>query len=185
MQILVDFFPLLAFLGAYLYWDDIFSALQVLMVAMPVSFLIKWWITGKIDKMLLGSTIILLVMGSITLIYRDPLFLFWKPTVFYWVAAAAFLASQFIGEKLLIERLFAVLGDMPAKRWRTLNYVWIVFFVLSGFLNLYVAYNFSEAFWVKFKVFGFTAITFVFIILQMIWLMRSMKDKESQQSEAD
>ncbi len=63
--------------------------------------------------------------------------------------------------------------------------MWVLFFVLSGFLNLYVAYNFSEAFWVKFKVFGFTAITFVFIFLQMIWLMRLMKDKESQQSEAD
>ena len=99
MQILVDFFPLLLFLGAYLYSDDIFVALQILMIAMPVSFLIKWWITRKIDKMLLGSTVVLLIMGSATLVFRNPVFLYWKPTVFYWIAAIAFLASQFVGER--------------------------------------------------------------------------------------
>lgn len=185
MQILVDFFPLLAFFGAYLYSSDIFIALQVLMVAMPVSFILKWWITRKVDKMLLGSTIVLLVMGSITLFYRDPVFLYWKPTVFYWAVAIAFLASQFFGEKLIVQRLFESLGELLPAQWRKLNYSWILFFTASGFLNLYIAYNYSEKFWVNFKVFGFTAISFVFILIQMVWLTRSMKDKKSEQAEAE
>lgn len=185
MQILVDFFPLLLFLGAYLYSDDIFVALQILMIAMPVSFLIKWWITRKIDKMLLGSTVILLIMGSATLIFRNPVFLYWKPTVFYWIAAIAFLASQFIGEKPVAQRFFDSLGEMAAHQWRKLNLLWVLFFVASGFLNLYVAYNFSERFWVKFKVLGFTGISFLFIIGQVLWLMRVMKEKDPKHSEAE
>lgn len=185
MQLLVDFFPLLLFFGAYLYSDDIFVALQVLMIAMPVSFLIKWRITRKIDKMLLGSTVILLVMGSVTLFYRDPVFLYWKPTVFYWLAASAFLASQFIGEKPLAQRIFDSLGKIATGQWKMLNFAWVVFFIAAGFLNLYVAFNFSEKIWVNFKVFGFTAITFLFIIGQVVWLMQIMEDKEPERKEAE
>ena len=185
MQLLIDFFPLLLFLGAYLYFDDLFIALQVLMVAMPIAFFIKWWLTRKIDKMLLGSTVLLLVMGSATLVFRNPMFLFWKPTAFYWAAAIAFLASQFIGPKPIVQRLFHSVGEMPADRWRKLNIAWVIFFAASGFLNLYVAFNFSESFWVKFKVFGFTAITFVFILVQVIWLVQNAKQTEPSQQEAD
>ena len=53
MQLLVDFLPLLLFLGTYLKTGDIYTALPVLMVAMPIAFLIKWALTKKIDKMLL------------------------------------------------------------------------------------------------------------------------------------
>ena len=183
MQFLVDFFPLLMFLGTYLAYEDIFLALKVLMVAMPIAFIIKWRLTREIDKMLLGSTLLLLVMGGATLIFRNPMFLYWKPTAFYWVAALVFLGSQFLGEKPMVHRLFASIGRMPQAKWHQLNIAWVIFFVLSGFLNLYVAFNFDEAFWVKFKVLGFTGITFVFIVVQMVWLMRHLEQVDSPDEE--
>ncbi len=185
MQLLVDFIPLLLFLGTYLRTDNLFDALVVLMIAMPISFLVKWRLTGKIDKMLLGSTVLLLILGSATLLFRNPLFLYWKPTAFYWLAAVAFLGSQYIGDKTIVERLFASVGEMAADQWVRLNITWVVFFVLSGILNLYVAFNFSEKFWVKFKVFGFTAIMFVFILLQMIWLSKHLKEKPTEHEETE
>jgi len=45
-----------------------------------------------------------------------------------------------------------------------------VFFIAAGALNIYVAYNFSEGTWVKFKVFGLMALTFVFMIAQTLWI---------------
>ena len=66
-----------------------------------------------------------------------------------------------------------------------LNIAWVLFFAAAGVLNLYVAYNFSEAFWVKFKVFGFTGITFAFIIIQMIWLMKYLKNEADETEETD
>jgi len=185
MQMLVDFFPLLLFLGAFLYTGDLFVGLQVLMVAMPLSFMIKWWITKKIDKILLGSTVVLLIMGSVSLVTKNANFLLWKPTVFYWILSVIFLGSQFIGEKPISQRFFSSVGEMPLAQWRKLNVAWVVFFAAAGVLNLYVAMNYSQETWAYFKVFGFTGITFVFIIAQVFWLTRHMKELQSEQTEAD
>ena len=185
MQMLVDFFPLLLFLGAFLYTGDLFVGLQVLMVAMPLSFMIKWWITKKIDKILLGSTVVLLIMGSVSLVTKNANFLLWKPTVFYWILSVVFLGSQFIGEKPISQRFFSSVGEMPLAQWRKLNVAWVVFFAAAGVLNLYVAMNYSQETWAYFKVFGFTGITFVFIIAQVFWLTRHMKELQPEQTEAD
>jgi len=185
MQMLVEFLPLLLFLGAFLYSGDLMVALQVLMVAMPIAFLIKWRITGKIDKILLGSTVVLLIMGSVSLVTKNPNFLFWKPTVFYWIMAIAFLGSQFIGEKPFAQRFLSAVGEMPIEKWRKLNVAWIVFFVVGGFLNLYVAFNYSQQFWVYFKVFGFLGLTFLFIVGQFFWLSGHVIEPEPEQSEGE
>jgi intracellular septation protein len=182
MQLLVDFFPLLLFFITYLYSLDIYLAMKVLMVAMPIAFAIKWWLTGKFDKMMFGSIIALFIFGSAALLLKDPVYLYWKPTVFYWVMALVLLGSQFIGKKPLVARMFAEIGEVPDQRWRQLNIVWVLFFILSGVLNVYVFKNFSEPTWVKFKVFGFTALTFIFIVVQMMWLSKYLKQPDSEEA---
>ena len=157
------------------------------MVAMPIGLVIKSVAKKKLDKVYLGSTVFLLVMGGATLVYRNPLFLYWKPTVFYWVMSVVFLASHWVGDKTIAQRLFGKVGDMPRNKWQVLNLAWAVFFVIIGVLNIYVAYNFSEAFWVKFKVFGLTALTLVFAIMQAVWMTKAMRKKDSadEQLEAE
>ena len=73
MQLLADFLPLLFFFAAYMY-DDLYFAVGVLMVAMPVGLVLKTYLTKKLDKIYLGSTIFLLILGSATLFFRNPLF---------------------------------------------------------------------------------------------------------------
>jgi intracellular septation protein len=182
MNLLIDFFPLAFFLTGYAY-GGIYFALVLLMIAMPIAVLIKYLRTRKLDKMYFWSTILLLLAGSMTLYFRNPLFLYWKPTVFYWVAASAFLVSGFVGEKPLAKRFFGIvdgfdLEEVPPGQWRALNYVWVLFFVAVGLLNIYVAYNYEQATWVKFKVFGLTALTFVFLIGQSFWIVRFMKEED-------
>jgi intracellular septation protein len=43
---------------------------------------------------------------------------------------------------------------------------------VAGALNLYVAYNYDEATWVNFKLFGLMGLTFVFALLQGVWIAR-------------
>ncbi|HEY5643749.1 MAG TPA: inner membrane-spanning protein YciB [Woeseiaceae bacterium] len=174
MHALFEFLPLILFLGAFLY-KDIYFALIVLMVAMPIGLGVKYFRTQKLDKMYFWSTTFLLVAGTLTLYFRNPLFLYWKPTAFYWAVAVAFLCSFWVGEKTLVQRFFGMIGELnlenvTSTQWRRLNIAWIAFFVAAGILNIYVAYNFSEATWVKFKVFGLMALTFVFMIGQTFWL---------------
>lgn len=191
MQALFELLPLILFLGAYLLSGDIYVALGVLMVAMPIGFVIKYVKTRKVDKMYLWSTVFLLVFGAATFYFRNPQFLYWKPTAFYWVVGVAFLISTWVGDKPLVKRFFGLTADLPLdqltrSQWTGLNLVWVAFFAVMGLANIYVAYNFPEAFWVKFKVFGLMGLTLIFMIAQTFWLASKMRDpEEAKATEGD
>ena len=73
--------------------------------------------------------------------------------------------------------------ELPDHAWTKLNLAWVGFFVFAGALNIYVAYSFEESVWVNFKLFGLFGITFVFLVLQTLWLSRYMPDEEEQNKE--
>ena len=182
MTLLFEFLPLVLFLIAFLY-KGIYAALVVLMIAMPIGLLVKYSRTKAWDKMYLWSTVFLLIAGSLTLYFRNPLFLYWKPTVFYWVVAAAFLGSQFFAETPLAQKFFGLvdglnLEKISASQWSRLNLTWVAFCVGAGALNIYVAYNFEQATWVKFKVFGLMSLMFVFMLGQTIWIVNAIGDDD-------
>ena len=181
MNLQFEFLPLILFLGAFFY-KDIYLALIVLMIAMPIGLLVKYVRTRKFDKMYFWSTVFLLAAGTLTLYFRNPFFLYWQPTVFYWVVGAVFLGSLWVGDKPLVQRFFGLVEGMQLERitpqqWRSLNIVWVLFFIGAGALNIYVAYNFSEATWVNFKVFGLMALTFVFMVAQTFWIASQLSDE--------
>ncbi len=178
MHVLFEFLPLILFLVAYLL-KDIYFALGVLMVAMPAGLAVKYLRTRKLDRMYLWSTALLLIAGAATFYFRNPKFLYWKPTAFYWALAVAFLASNWIGDRPLVKRFFEMTGELPTANmsiaeWARLNYVWVAFFILMGALNIYVAYNYPEPFWVNFKVFGLMGLTIVFMLAQGFWLFAKL-----------
>jgi len=169
MQLLVDYIPLVAFILAYFY-KDIFFATGMLMVVMPLVLVLQWLMTKKINKIYAASTVLVLVLGGATLAFRNPTFLYWKPTVLNWLIAIVFLGSQWIGEKTIVQKMLDNAAELSPDQWVRLNQIWVVFFSIVGGINLYVAYNFSEAFWVKFKLFGMLGLTLVFVVIQSVWL---------------
>lgn len=188
MNMLFEFFPLLLFLGA-LFLKDIYAAVTVLMIAMPIGLAVKTVRTGSIDKMYLWSTIFALALGGLTLYFRNPYFTYWKPTAFYWVVGVAFLASTWVGDKPLAQRVFGLveginLEKISPSQWKNLNLVWVAFFVVAGLLNIYVAYNYSEKTWATFKVFGLMAFSFVFMVAQTLWIANIIGD-EDEDEEAE
>lgn len=189
MQVLFEFLPLILFLGAYLY-KGIYFAIGALMIAMPIGFVIKYVRTKKVDKMYMWSTVFLLVFGAAALYFRNADFIYWKPTAFYWAVSIAFLLSLWIGEKPLVRRFLEIGGELPTEKivpadWRRLNLVWVVFFAAMGIANIYVAYNYSEQFWVNFKVFGLLALTFVFMIAQGLWLVAKLGNDDAATNSGD
>ena len=178
------FFPLLLFLGTLLL-KDIYAAVVVLMITMPIGLAIKRIRTGSLDKMYMWSTVFALFFGALTLYFRNPYFTYWKPTAFYWAVGIAFLASSWIGEKPLAQRFFGLVEGLNLEKitkvqWTRLNYVWVLFFAVTGVLNIYVAYNYSEKTWGTFKVFGLMAFTFVFMVAQTLWIAGIIGDDEEE-----
>ena len=184
MSMLFEFLPLLLFLGTLLF-KDIYAAVVVLMVAMPIGLAVKTIRTGSLDKMYFWSTVFALFFGALTLYFKNPYFTYWKPTAFYWVVAFAFLASTWVGEKPLAQRFFGLVEGLNLEKvsqtqWTRLNYVWVLFFAFAGFLNIYVAYNYSEKTWGTFKVFGLMALTFVFMLAQTLWIANIIGEDQDE-----
>jgi intracellular septation protein len=129
-----------------------------------------------------------LLFGAATLVLRSAKFIQWKPSIFLWSMALAFLASSVIGKQTLVERLFtSAVGELKVqpRDWLKANLAWVAFCILAGAANLYVAYNFSEAAWVKIKVFGLSGVMFVFMFLLLLWLHSRGKAPAAQATDAD
>ena len=177
MKQILEFLPIVLFFGAYQMdgetltvgawshtFDGIFSATAVLMIATIAVWLIMLAITQRNDKRLMWMMVAIVVFGTATLVLRDQRFIQWKPTVFNWVMAVLFFGSQFVGEKTLLERLLSQQLVLSEVIWKRLNALWVTNFVTVGALNLYVAYQYEEAFWVSYKLYS----SIGFILLMML-----------------
>ena len=180
MQLLIEFVPVLAFLLAYFYFGGIYVATTVLMILMPLSLAILWLRTRRMPGMFLISTLLVLAFGAATLMLRDARFIQWKPSIFMWMLAAAFLASAFIGKQPLAQRFLQQAVDdrtMTRGEWLALNASWVLYGLVAGVANILVARNASEGTWVGFKFWGLTGLMFVFILGQFYWLHANGKLK--------
>jgi intracellular septation protein len=169
MQLLFDFLPVIAFFVAYKL-TDIYVATGVIIVAVVAQTAIQWFRHRKVSTMALISGGLVLVFGGLTLLIHDKAFIQWKVTVVNWLFATAFIASRFIGERTVIERLLGENLTLDRTLWRRLNWAWALFFLAIGAVNLYVAYNFREEVWVNFKLFGVLGLTLAFAVGQGVWL---------------
>ena len=95
------------------HFDGIYSATAVLMAATVLQVLFTFALTRKFEKRLMWLASAVLVFGGATLFFHNQMFIQWKPTIFNWALALAFGASQFIGDRNLMQR---TLGLQAATR---------------------------------------------------------------------
>ncbi len=199
MKLFLDFFPVFLFFIVYTFYGDlpavfitsanvllpfldltvadskdaIYLATFVAIIATFIQVVLSTIINKKVEKMHLITLGLFIAFGGATLFLKDPLFIKWKPTAINWLFGFVFLLSQFIGEKPLVQRLMGQAVELsPLAIWHRLNWLWVGFFLVSGLLNIYVAFNFSEETWVNFKLFGLLGLTVVFIIAQAVFLSK-------------
>jgi len=171
MKFLFDLFPVILFFIAFKFFG-IFAATAVAMIATIAQIIYVKVRHGVVDKMLLMSGAIITVFGGATLLLHDPQFIQWKPTILYWLFTAGLLGSQLLFKKNPMRSMMEKQVSLPDAVWSRLNIAWAMLFLALGFLNLYVAYHYSQDIWVNFKLFGITGIMFVFIILQTIFISK-------------
>jgi intracellular septation protein len=131
----------------------------------------------KIDTMLWVSLVLVVVLGGLTIWFHSETFIKWKPTMLYWVMAAAFLLGPLLFGKNLLRLLLGEQLQLPDAIWQRLNWAWVAFFAVMGALNLWVAYTFSTDTWVNFKLFGSIGLMLVFTVAQGLYLSRHLPDE--------
>lgn len=192
---LIDFIPLLLFFIVYkteprtldlaghsFAFGGIFSATAFLIGSSLVVYGLLFIRQRRLEKSQWLTLLACLLFGGMTLAFHSETFLKWKAPVVNWLFALAFLGSHFIGDRVLIQRIMGHALNLPAAVWNRLNVAWIIFFLICGAANLFVAFTF-ERFWVDFKVFGSLGMTLLFLLGQGVYLSRHLHDHEPSKTE--
>lgn len=186
MTTLLELAPLAAFFLAY-QWQGLYVATAVLMVASLVLLFAHRLLYGNFKNVHVVTAVLVVVLGSATLLLHDKRFIQWKPTVLFGLFAAALLISGLIGKKPLIQRMFtAMMPDgfaLSPRGWQGLNLLWAAWFALVAGANLYVAKVYSEQVWVNFHTYGVSLATLVFMLPQVFWMASKTSAVEAGQSD--
>ncbi|HET9112580.1 MAG TPA: septation protein A [Burkholderiales bacterium] len=177
MKFLFDLFPILLFFIAYKF-GGIYIATAVSIVASIVQIGYLLIRHKKVDMAMWISLGIVIVLGGATLVSHNDTFIKWKPTALYWLFAITLLASPLLFKKNIIRSMLSEQITLPERVWRKLNLSWAIFFIVMGLVNRYVALTYSTDVWVNFKLFGSTAMMFIFIIGQGIVLNKYLDNKK-------
>jgi intracellular septation protein len=172
MKQLLDFVPIAIFVAAYQFSGDFYVATAALMGAVTLQLAITWLVERSLSRTLLFTFWAVMLFGGLTLLLHDRTFLFWKPTVVNWLFAAIVLGSELIGRNVM-HRLLGSQLPLHARAWRHVAFIWAGGFTLAGALNLYVAYRFSEAFWVGYKLWGGITLSLLQIGVTGLYLWRA------------
>ena len=164
LKLLLDLGPLVLFFAVYR-TTDLLTATAVLMVGVTVAILAGWFLERRVHPMPLVTLVFVLVLGGLTLWLKDDRFIKLKPTLLYSIAAAFLLGGLALGRAPLGWLLGSAM-ELDDAGWRKLTLRFGLFFVVMAIANEVIWRNFSEDLWVKVKVFGFTAATFLFLMTQ-------------------
>ncbi len=179
MKQFLDFLPLIVFFAFYKLYD-IYVASGALIVATALALVFTWVKYRKVEKMTLITFLMVLVFGTLTLVFHNDLFIKWKVTVIYALFALALLISQWVLKKPLVQRMLGKELTLPDKVWSNLNLAWAIFFLACGLANIYVAFWLPQSVWVNFKVFGLTVLTLLFTLLSGIYIYRHMPEEQKK-----
>ena len=201
MKLLFDLFPVILFFAAFKYSEKnpelaaswvssiigsaavdpkIAPILLATVVVIAATIAQIAWVAirhGKVDKMLWISLVLVVFFGGMTLIFQDESFIKWKPTILYWVFAGSMAFGALVMKKNAIKSMLGEQMNLPEPVWTKVNLAWIGFFVVMGFLNLVVAFNFPTDVWVNFKLFGGMGLMLVFVVIQGLMLSKYVEEK--------
>jgi intracellular septation protein len=189
ISLVVDYAPLLVFLGAY-YWFApqgehmgvgviiaVVKSTAAFIVASIAALLVSKWRLGKISRMLWLSTVLVVGFGGLTVLLRDPFYVQIKPTVLYLFFGTVLVVGWWRGRALLQWLLEAAFEGLDDAGWLKLSRNWGFFFFFLALLNeilrfFYNAENDGFGTWLALKVPVFSGVSFLFTFTQLPMLLK-------------
>jgi intracellular septation protein len=196
MKQALEFFPLIVFfavfqlsgktvtIGEYAYtFDSIYSATIALVAANLLQVIIVKIVWGGVERRLLGVAAAVTLFGGATVALRDPVFIYWKPTVFNWALAGIYIVWHFVRKRCFFQELLPDEIEMPQQAWNKVTLVSTLHFFIVGAVNLYVAYNYSMDAWVSFKLWSAFLFTILWAVIIGVIMGPYLKEADSKASE--
>ena len=184
----IDYGPLLVFFIAYKLssgGEGAFAATTAaikgtiaFMVAIINAMAVSKWKLGKISPMLWMSSVLVLGFGALTIWFHDERFIVMKPTIIYAAFAVMLLGGYWFKKPMLKYLLQSALEGLTERGWLLLSRNWGIFFAVLGIAN-HVMYEMIQAkqmsfdLWLTIKVWGVTALTFLFTFSQVPLMLKN------------
>lgn len=175
MKQLLEFIPLVIFFVCYKVYDIHFAS-GALIVATALPPLFTWVKYRKVDTMAIVTFLLVLLFGTLTLIFHNDMFIKCKVTVFYTLLSLVLILGQLVFKKNFLQHLLGKNFILPEKVWHNFSLAWAMFFLLCGLINIYIAFWLSQSIWVNFKVFGLPVLTLLFSLISGLYIYRHVRE---------
>ena len=181
MKFLIEFGPLLVFFignfkGGFMWGTGLFMAATA--VALVVSYLRD----GQVAKVPLISAIFVGIFGGLTLYLQDQVFLQVKVTLINVALGLALLGGMWFN-RYYLKYVIGEAVQMPDSAWRSLTLRWGLFFIATAILNEVLRQALSWDNWVWFKTFGLIGLNFVFVLANLPFMAKHIKDEPATPAE--
>ena len=150
------------------------------MVAMTISLALTWLLERRIAIMPLITGVMVLVFGGLTLYLQDETFIKVKPTIVNVLFGASILVALFAFKLPVMKILFDGPFRLDDEGWTKLSFRWGCYFLFLAVVNEIVWRNFSNDFWVAFKVWGTMPMTMIFMAFQYPVMVKHGLDDEEE-----
>ena len=181
LKLALDMGPLVVFFAANARFG-IFAATAIFMVAIVAALAVSYAMTRHVAIMPVVSAVVVLVFGSLTLVLHDETFIKLKPTIIY-VLFGGTLIGGYVLNKPLLAIVFDAMFHLTEEGWRKLTLRWAAYFLVMAVVNEVVWRTQTTEFWISFKLFGFTPLTFVFAMLQYPLLAKYAAPESAEAAE--
>lgn len=192
LNTLVDYGPLLVFLGVYKFYQPpetstfgeiaaVIYGTIAFMIAAVVALAFSKWKFGKISPMLMLSTALIVGFGALTIWLRDERFIQFKPTAIYLLFGIVLVGGWLRGKAMLQVLLEAAFEGVDEEGWLKLSRNWGFYFFAMAALNEVLVRTMSFESWLWAKLWVFLPLSFVFTLSQIPMLLRhglALEDKE-------
>ena len=177
---------LVVFAGVWYTTRDFVIFTSAIMAFVTLQVVLEKILHGKVPTFLFGSWCLLLPLGAMTLIFRDPAFLQWKFSIVHWLFGLILISARIIGKTDILKTLLSAAGPEMHKidniYWKRVNFYMASGFIILGFINLYIMRIYDFDFWVNFKLYGVLIYNLVLTSSALFYLF-SKADKVSNKDE--
>ena len=183
LNILVDYGPLLVFLGVYKFYQPpetstfgeiaaVIYGTIAFMVAAVVALVFSKLKFGHVSPMLILSTTLIVGFGGLTIWLQDEKFIQIKPTAIYLLFGALLIGGWLRGKALLQILLEAAFEGVDHQGWLKLSRNWGFFFVFMAVLNEGLRMQLTFESWLWAKLWVFMPLSFIFTFTQIPMLLK-------------
>jgi len=183
LNILVDYGPLLVFLGVYKFYQPpetstfgeiaaVIYGTIAFMIAAVAALVFSKFKFGHVSPMLILSTALIVGFGGLTIWLQDEKFIQIKPTAIYLLFGVLLIGGWLRGKALLQILLEAAFEGVDRDGWLKLSRNWGMFFVFMAGLNEVLRLQLDFESWLWAKLWVFMPLSFLFTFSQIPMLLK-------------